>query len=662
MSLARTLERHSPDTIALSDRTDSDILGWNRQVYQRLQLALRLGLRHQVFFAICDDLALRNRLALRLQWQLDNSEDNQVPSLVSLNVEPQQPDFSLQIEGWMARNRTEDTSNIGFQILGIERLTRASAGCQWAFLNSLREMPDRLLGLDATLLLWLPRPWLYAIAESVPEFWRCCTGVFEFQGEPTPASPSLEQQWHIENGELMLRPVGANGVCPSETEKTEDTQERAKALRPYTSPIDRAFADEIRASGEANAIALLRRLEKLYQLESPPTLLAQVFQQLGDFYRDRSQNGIVAAINTAISAYEKAREWTQRSAPLDFHRETAVLNELGTLYWTRSRRQASLEAKLPDLERAAIAYQGALTHLDPESQPEAWGMLHNNIGAIYGELARCTNQADNFQRSIAAFEEALRYRSAEGEPQQYAATQNNLGTAYWSLAQHRDPVANLEKAIAAYTEASGYYHCDREPLNYAMLKNNIGTAYWNLTQYRSDEKLLHQAIAAYREALIYRTPEVLPAGSAATQNNLGTAYWHLASYVKEEEKEYHYALEQAIAAYEMAIAIAANIADTPLTFDIWATHNSLALAHYQIATDERLSLGRESRHNHLEIALHHHTKAWEGWQAKPERAEAAIGCLVQTVRAFYNEGDINNQNRAFSQLPPQVLPEIMRRL
>lgn len=38
------------------------------------------------------------------------------------------------------------------------------------------------------MLLWVPRPWLSAIQQSAPQFWRYRTGVFMFAGEPTPTS------------------------------------------------------------------------------------------------------------------------------------------------------------------------------------------------------------------------------------------------------------------------------------------------------------------------------------------------------------------------------------------------------------------------------------------------------------------------------------------
>ena len=58
----------SSTTTSLPDR--AQVSGQNRKAYLRLKLAFSLNLRRQIFLAVCDDLALRNRLAARLYAEL----------------------------------------------------------------------------------------------------------------------------------------------------------------------------------------------------------------------------------------------------------------------------------------------------------------------------------------------------------------------------------------------------------------------------------------------------------------------------------------------------------------------------------------------------------------------------------------------------------------
>lgn len=213
--------------------------GQNQKAYLRLKLAFSLNLRRQIFMAVCDDLALRNRLAARLYAELaypspkplaveamaptsplsaasvasplnhrlsvvTDDRDSQTPlsstplasrrlypRLVSLNLNLSDPNPMVQIAEWLAqypppKESSQRARSPGFQILGTERLTRQPAQVQKRFLSSLQQVEHYLSCLDAPLLLWLPRPWLNAVQQSAPNFWNWHTALFEFEGDPTP--------------------------------------------------------------------------------------------------------------------------------------------------------------------------------------------------------------------------------------------------------------------------------------------------------------------------------------------------------------------------------------------------------------------------------------------------------------------------------------------
>lgn len=758
------------------------ISGLNRQTYQRMKLALSLDLRRQIFVGVCDDLPLRDLLAAHLQAELgyplpeaqievapEPQEKLNLPGLVSLRLNLRHPNPIAQIVQWFAQHpalNNTDTSP-GFQILGVERLTRQQPALQWSFLSYLRDIDRSLPTLESNLLLWVPRPWLRSIQESAPEFWSWRTGVFEFEGDPKPATASDNQgtpqqnrvagkkkaslpahfkaqpptqadrqqpprkkppqqeersgQNPINHSHFILDPAGfdtthledelelnpsvaafneLDTLVGAVDEPNLSVGEVAKpplqpaAKTPFKLPpsdfkslkqqsptvaelVDLVLASATQEAGwngelkNSQPIQSLQTIEQLHRQPHAQPALASAYQSLGDIYRTRIEQGDTSQQNLiiAIRSYEQMLEFQDAASP----QVPDILNDLGNLYWMLSRYVMPAEEKLPYLELGIHAYHAALMNINPQTQPQSYAMIQNNLGAVYGDLARYREPAENLHQSVLAYQEALRYRRWEvenpqtGTPVQYASTLNNLGTAYWNLAQHQQSVPNLKQAISAYNEALRYYSPDRQPLDYAMIQNNLGTAYWNLAQYEQPEDYLLLSISAYQIALGYRTADVNPAACAATQNNLGTAYWHLANQSKNKPVERFEFLQHAISAYEAALNVAQQMAAgtqavKALSFDIFSTHNNLGLAHYQIATDQQVPMDKASRSTHLETALEHHLQALQGWQQQPDFYQTALSFVVQTIRAFYAEGGFQAQNAALSKIPGQLLPEIMRRL
>lgn len=796
----KLLDRPTPDRAVMNAAAHS-AAGLNQRTYARLKTSLRLNLRRQIFLAVCDDLELRGRIVAKLQKDL-------APHFVSLNLNLADPNPLAQVSQWLAqrgRAMMQGGTSLGFQILGVEHLTRQPAPVQKRFLTHLQALEYYMPALECTTLLWLPRPWLRSVRQSAPTFWEWHTALFEFEGDPTPArsvktqpitripitkieawaSPAIAPPWPptaaasqamhsagplAPTVELELEPVEFDSTefptpelvpvaKPDETIWDILTQDLARlnekiaaedgtgAIAPppeleSPAPLERpapapvAPADPVLAPDPApptiaidhqapyaallqtyqtlavapspvvaapvaeqpaaiaqlaalltqalaitpdseqhqSAFASLQRLQHLESQQVPEAALATAYYALGRAYRESIEQGDTAELTLAIAicAHEQTLVRLEETSPL----WPDVANDLGNLYWMRSRQVTAADLQLSSLNQAIEAYQLALTTLNPQDTPKTVAMIQNNLGSAYGDLAQYQNPAQNLQKSVEAYEFALQYRSATEEPARYAATQNNLGTACWNLAQHQQPLTYLKRAIAAYQQALHYYTPDTEPLSFAMIQNNLGTAYWNLVQYRqpqsagdgpTPEQLLHWAIAAYEQASVFRTLEVAPAAYAATQNNLGTAYWDLAMLPQATPPERSDRLQSAITAYEAAIkAVAVMTAQhthrPALTFDIFATHNNLGLAYYHRATQPHSTLSKGDRQTALEAALRHHLKALQGGDVVSEFHQATLDYVIQTVRTFFHEFGIQGQNIAMSQLPPQLLPEIMRKL
>ena len=645
----------------------------NKLIYQRLKQAIDLNLRRQIFIAACDDLCLRDCLAARLQTESATESPAgeprspiDYPRFVSLELDLSDPNPWGSIAAWLIQhpppqNRGSYSRLPGFQILGAEHLTRHSAAVQWSFLSHLRDIEAHLQMCESTLLLWVSRPWLSSIEQSAPEFWHWRTGVFEFEGEPTPAYKDFGNSKDLRNlpdngdsgDKLVISFLSGQSPTPEEQSPIPEEQSPGPDSKSVEladlvlSAASQELEAENNSASEENFLPLqtLQYIELLQENQCCCEALALAYHSLGNYYRDRILDGdaskqnltiAIRAIEQVIAYLELDANSQQNQPPTDecarliaqltqnltqYAQESNslpaisdLLNDLGTLYWmlSRDRTQHNASDPLSCLERSIALYLEGLRRTDAETAPQTRVRLNKNLGIASADLARYRDKTENLQQAVAAYKQALQDLDPAVEPQQYAAAQNNLATAYWNLAQEGEPKVYLKSAIAAYTQALSCYSPEREPLNYAGVQNNLGTAYWNLAQHEPSEPLLLTAIEAYREALKYRTRELVPAAAAATYNNLGTAYWHLANQFQQKQARTE-SLQQAITAYEAALDIAGELDRTQLTFDTLAARNNLGLAHYQLATDPDFAVNKAAQTSHLEAALHHQLQVCAEW-------------------------------------------------
>lgn len=548
------------------DRPETDsavamISETNQTIYSQLKLSLSLRLRRQVFLAVCDDLALRNHLAARLQSELaypapaENGQgqgrSSGCPQLVSLKLNLRNPNPMAQIAHWLTHHLPPSGASalptIGFQILGVEQLTRQPAPGQRRFLSHLQEIEFYLPSLESSLLLWLSRPWLRSVQQSAPAFWEWHTALFEFEGDPTPiltsstplpqpdrapassrqlaqtveavqaAAPVVPQseatlldilnhdlaQLDHEQSHQTVALAATPKVVEADTESRDTSSpspssESPPPSLPPTSPPSSPLTQTGSALDLTDLVLAAAAQDPLCDKHAAALQLLQRTEQLQE--QQAPAAALAAAYHGLGNLYRDRieqgysdgqtltiaiRAYEQTLEWLDGSSSLwpDVLNDLGNLYWMLSRGATQPAPTLTYLQQAVTTYQLALTRTNPQTRLQTYLMIQNNLGSAYGDLARLEQTAENLQQSIAAYEEVLRYRTLTEDPARYAATQNNLGTAYWNLAQHQQPLKHLQQAIAAYQEALQYYSSDRDPLHYAMIQNNLGTAYWNLAQH-----------------------------------------------------------------------------------------------------------------------------------------------------------------------------------
>ena len=117
-----------------------------------------------------------------------------------------------------------------------------------------------------------------------------------------------------------------------------------------------------------------------------------------------------------------------------------------------------------------------------------------------------------------------------------------------------------------------------------------------------------------------------------------------------------------INAYEETVNIAHSFTNLPLNFDLYVTHNNLALAHHDLVTNLSFNGDKKTLSQHLEAALENHLHALSGFDRKTENYQTTIGYIVNIIRTFHNELGIQGQNLALSKLPGQLLPDVLRKL
>jgi tetratricopeptide (TPR) repeat protein len=457
---------------SVNETVHTENISLNRQVYQRLKLALSLGLRRQILFAICDNLHLRNRIAARLHstlaypvgkviYQRANVGDFSTPAyprLVTLRLNLSDPNPIAQINQWLANypppmvggstdNPGRPLPMPGFQIVGVEMLTKEPVAVQRLFLNYLRLGEQHLSSqefshfVESSLLFWVSRPWLSAIQQSAAKFWHCRTGVFVFAGEPTP---TIDNRGYPEKfaDSYNLGQENLEHLVVNEEEVSQDIKQTNKFDLPLTSTTDLTQIPDkfpvqspqittnqhfpslshinqelqglikatINADDSDQIQQILWEIEQLHIQTAKGEELGIAYQNLGNFYRLQIEQGQATVENLmiAILAYQEAVNYDESSPQLP-----DILNDLGTLYWMLHRIPDNSEEAKIYIQQGVDFYKLALKIITGDTQPETYARIQNNLGTAYGDLAKFAEPVENWQSAVIAYDEAIRYRQEE---------------------------------------------------------------------------------------------------------------------------------------------------------------------------------------------------------------------------------------------------------
>ena len=652
------------------DRTLQVFSGQNQTAYLRLKLALSLSLRRQIFLAVCDDLALRNRIAARLYAELaypspkvlatempatqdgstsvispldhrlsviaDEHDASTLPKasrasrllyprLVSLNLNLSEPNPMVQIAEWLAeypppKGCQPRSRSPGFQILGVERLTRQPAPVQKRFLHSLQQVEHYLSCLESPLLLWLPRPWLSAVQQSAPDFWNWHTALFEFEGDPTP----------VRSVAVRLVTHGAESAqTQSISSESSDPSHRASHVTTAftTAPVEDGLplqeppkenlwdilSHDLALLDAPKQIASEQEVSRQGISQQEPLLQAQPLEP------SDHNAAVLPAIATADSggAIVQPTQPTNEAAELLPVTPTVVpstASALSVVELTDTLTQLpAANADTPDQSQAALALADLILAVMAEEMGEAPSsqnaiiiqtlqqieQLHlqqapkATLLAAYQNLGNlCRDRIEQGHASsqhllltVCVYEQTLPW--LDEASLLWSDVLNDIGNLYWMLSRQESVVDEsltyLDQAIAAYQQALAKTNPDTRPHNYAMIQNNIGSAYGDMARFRTPAESLQQSVTAYELALRYRPLHDDPARYAATQNNLGTAYWNLAQHQQPVRR-----LKQAIAAYFEALRYYSPTCE-PMHYAM--IQNNLGTAYWNLAQQPQANLG-----------------------------------------------------------------------
>ncbi|PSR12778.1 hypothetical protein C8255_26135 [filamentous cyanobacterium CCP3] len=616
-------------------------LGHNQEAYQELRLALQLNLRRQLLIAVCDDVALQEQLAQRLEANFSPLPET-VPlapevrarqlTLVTLRLGGDRPDLVREVLLWLKQQRRLQSSlptTPVFQIVGVDQLTGQSPTVQNRFLASLIRVDALLTQLDCRLLVWVPRPWLGKIRQSVPGFWRSRSGLFEFVGEPSPmttptaaapvakrdaapatASPATESPglWRVLRDDLStfeqpVPPAAAEQSSPSAPQPKPAQNPEPKPTAP---PIDfptlldaaaaralepppRADRNEGQQQGDrqgafssvimpplgATAAETLAALQRAEPMQPSTAFTAAEAAPVSPDER-RSPDALQLPPDLAQDA-ELVNLWRyvqglvdQQAGPLTLARAYLALGQMG-------RDRLGIEAPTASgLDFAVAMYDRAIAGL-PEGSTD-WCDALNDLASLYwlqGQQPGMIDPAPWLRRSAQTYEKALQGGQGAIPADTLGRIAGNLGTVYGLLANLEDPLPCLKKSVTAYQTALEHSPAAQSPIDYANLQNSLGAIHWRLAQHDDPQRHLPLAIAAYSEALAHRTAPDAPLEYAMIQNNLGIAYWSLAQHQQPV-----FLLERAIAAYQSALRYR-TVEAAPA--GCAATANNLGTAYWDLA-------------------------------------------------------------------------------
>ncbi len=613
-------------------------LGHNQEAYQELRLALQLNLRRQLLIAVCDDVALQEQLAQRLEANFSPLPET-VPlapevrsrqfTLVTLRLGGDRPDLVREVLLWLKQQRRLQSSlptTPVFQIVGVDQLTRQSPTVQNRFLASLIRVDALLTQLDCRLVVWVPRPWLGKIRQSVPGFWRSRSGLFEFVGEPSPLAAPTAAPAKLDAAPATVGPA---------TEPPGLWRVLRDDLSTFEQPIPPAAEDKASVLASEKKIVPEKQSEKKpeQKLASPPVDLPTLLDAAA-----------ARALDPPPPAHPQSDSYTKGYTVQQYGGQqhggegqgassSVIMPPVGA---SAAETLAALQRAEPILPSTASTAGGVepvspgdrrptnVLQLPPDLAQDAelvnlWryvqGLVNQQAGPMtlaraylaLGQMGRDRMAVDAPAASVLDFAIAVYDRAiaglSEGSPD-WCDALNDLASLYWLQGQQAgmiDPAPWLQRSAQIYEKAlqGGQGAISADTLG--RIASNLGTVYGLLANLEDPVPCLEKAVTAYQTALEHSPAARSPIDYANLQNSLGAIHWRLAQH---DDPQHH--LPLAIAAYSEALAHR-TVAEAPLEYAM--IQNNLGIAYWSLAQYQQPVLLLERAIAAYRAALQYRTAA-----------------------------------------------------
>lgn len=266
-------------------------------------------------------------------------------------------------------------------------------------------------------------------------------------------------------------------------------------------PLLRAVA--VAALGGAPA-ALLKLVEQARGLGlSPPATLSagEAAEVLGAFGYAAAAAGLGSgradALGWAADAYRQAIERLPREA----HDHWAQLNKaLGLVLQATAERLPVKDQEGP-LREAVGAFKNALSALNREAEPRAWGGLHARLGGVLFRLDKATGDEQALKDAIGHLQYAVSVFTRADDPWRWAELMNTIAQVLQVYGDHFKSMEALRKAVDVSRQACEVRTLDAAPLLYAATRNNMGSALFLIAKYSGEPEAMRLASVAFRDAL-----------------------------------------------------------------------------------------------------------------------------------------------------------------
>ena len=156
------------------------------------------------------------------------------------------------------------------------------------------------------------------------------------------------------------------------------------------------------------------------------------------------------------------------------------------------------EAGRANLDRAAEAYEAALTVYTRDAYPDDWASTYGNLGTVYWRLGQRENGTALLEKAVAAFQRGARGAVVARSCRSNGRPRRTISASSMpSSASGRAPATISRAAIEAHRAALTEYSRDIVPLDWAPSHVNLGAALTRLGERENDIDILNEAIAAY---------------------------------------------------------------------------------------------------------------------------------------------------------------------